>query len=298
MKTGTLLFFLAIGLTVATVELRRHHKEKAEKHYESKRHNHYLKSKYKTKIQKHGKEQGARKHHGGRIYKKYAMLAAPNVPLEEASPFQSQPEQVAQQQMAVPVEMNQGASQEIVSSYSSTPQSRGGEQTEETAPQQQLAPQPSTLQLQPAQDDPHPPPAPQISGGESSLATTEATADAYPNAGLDPNTQGFLPQGMPKEDDMKNVDFYSGPLPESKPKMTNRGGQQEQVKIVNLGEDEKIANTRPQGMLGHRAVSHRIYLFDYSNTHSLLVTPNSSYDARVFCAVISQDVSILKVHMT
>ena len=78
--------------------------------------------------------------------------------------------------------------------------------------------------------------------------STQPTLVSNPNGALDADSQGiqsFSQQDSGKDlDQMKDLQVYNGPLPDSgqsKPQIAGVSPQ-EDIKIVNLGDDEKTAN--------------------------------------------------------
>ena len=287
---------LAIIALVFVLPLARSKPHERRKHHSGKRHHRdgtrlhenitLSKKKGSTQAVKHI-QHGLKKVHG-RIYKKFGMIAAPGVALEDSSPLQS-PGQFQQpvQQLLVPVD-NAGLTQrnipaEMVSSYSSTPaqsstlgtevvgdqtagttqtvsnerQNAGAVQTTsneegQTAGTVQTVTseggQSATVQYQ-GRPEGTERTAPELKvetqrgngGAQTELAGAAAT-NVDPNAGSD-SVQSFLQTDPGKEEDMKNLQVYSGSLPgseQSKPQVDGLSPQEE-VKVVNLGDDEKAA---------------------------------------------------------
>ena len=204
-----------------------------------------------VKKMKHG-------HHGlskvhRKMYKKFAMMAVPGVSLEDTSALQGQVSQPVQQIM-VPV--NSGsASQEMVSSYSNTPAqpSQPSQLGTEVAGDQTVTNQggqPATVQYQGGQQETEQPTEEVKTGTQGNAGVAQPEVAGGPTETVDPNAaansvQSFVqPAEAGKGESLQG--YNGGALQAGSDQLKAQGndiGPQEEVKVVNLGDDEKAANT-------------------------------------------------------
>lgn len=207
-----------------------------------------------VKKMKHGRHGLSKVHR--KMYKKFAMMPVPGVSLEDTSAMQGQVNQPVQQIM-VPVNSD-SASQEMVSSYSNTP-------AQPSQPSQPLQLGTEVAGDQTVTNQGGQPATVQYQGGqqETVQATEEVKTGTQGNAGvaqpevaggatetLDPNAARNSVQSFVQPADAgkgESLQGYNGGALQAGSDQTkaqgNGIGPQEEVKVVNLGDDEKAAST-------------------------------------------------------
>ena len=257
-----------------------HHKSFKTEHKHELKHE-ISKSKHESRKLKEKKNHATKKD-AHKVYKKFGMITAPTFALEDSSVAQGQA-QPALQQVLVPVNtasftQNNAAIPEMVSSFTAAPSQRATLGTEVTGDQsntQQATQQVTTQAVQPQQTQ-----TVQLEGtpagtnednsvlktttqestsGGTAIQEPEATQTELvgnPTSSLDAgseNLQSFAQPGSGKgTDEMKDLQVYTGPLPDngqSKPQIEGVAPQEE-VKVVNLGDDEKTASLQQDKACG------------------------------------------------
>ena len=257
-----------------------HHKSIKNEHKHELKHE-ISKSKHESRKLKEKKNHASKKD-AHKVYKKFGMITAPTFALEDSSVAQGQA-QPALQQVLVPVNtasftQNNAAIPEMVSSFTAAPSQRATLGTEVTGDQsntQQATQQVTTQAVQPQQTQ-----TVQLEGtpagtnednsvlktttqestsGGTAIQEPEATQTELvgnPTSSLDAgseNLQSFAQPGSGKgTDEMKDLQVYTGPLPDngqSKPQIEGVAPQEE-VKVVNLGDDEKTASLQQDKACG------------------------------------------------
>ena len=216
------------------------------------------------------------------VYKKFGMITAPSFALEDSSLAQGQA-QPAFQQVLVPVNtasftQNNAAAPEMVSSFTAAPSQRATLGTEVIGDQsntQEATQQVTTPAVQPQQTQTVQFEGTQAGTNEdnSVLKTTtqESTSGVAatqepgatqtelvgnPIGSLDAGSESLQSFAQPDSgkdtDEMKDLQVYNGPLPDngqSKPQIEGVSPQEE-VKVVNLGDDEKTASLQQDKACG------------------------------------------------
>ncbi|XP_028405925.1 uncharacterized protein LOC114528479 [Dendronephthya gigantea] len=222
------------------------------------------------------------------VYKKFGMFAAPSFALEDSSDLGAGREQSSLQQVLVPVSsasltQNTATLPQMVSAFTAPSQRAtlgtevvGDQSSTQEATTQTLQPQQVQL-LQPQQ--PQQPQTVQYQGGtigtnednsvpktitqdgastqQETLSSAQPALLSNPAGALDAGSQGIQTFAQPADsgkdlDQMKDLQVYNGPLPDSgqsKPQIAGVSPHEE-IKVVNLGDDEKTANLQQDKQCG------------------------------------------------